>query len=194
MHELFTERLRAEAALAEEMQVSTALARVGRELISALDTPVVLDRLCKLATAILECDVSHVFRWEPVAQVYAPVAADGLSAEEWEAFRLLRSPRPSLADLLAQLERHEVVQVDIEALRDPRAGAVATQYGFTRTLHAALRRGGEVFGVLTAAYRGRQEPFSARQERVARGLAQLASLALESARLVEELDRANQVK
>jgi len=189
-----TERQRAEAALADEMQVSAALARVGRELISALDTPVVLDRLCKLTTEVLECDLSHVFRWQPGDQVYVPVSADGLSAEEWEAFRFLHSPRSMLGGLLTRLERDEVVQVEVAKVRAQLPGAVAAQYGVTRTLHAALRRGGEVFGLLTAAYRGRQEPFSPRQERIARGLAQLGSLALENARLVEELDRANQVK
>jgi PAS domain S-box-containing protein len=189
-----TERQRAQAALADEMQISAALARVGRELISALDTPVVLDRLCKLTTEVLECDLSHVFRWQPCDQVYVPVSADGLSAEEWEAFRFLHSPRSLLGGLLTRLERDEVVQVEVAKVRAQLPGAVAAQYGVTRTLHAALRRGGEVFGLLTAAYRGRREPFSPRQERIARGLAQLASLALENARLVEELDRANQVK
>ena len=189
-----TERRRAEEALADEVQVSAALARVGRELISALDTPVVLERLCKLTTEVLGCDLSHVFSWQPEKQMYVPVAADGLSAEEWEVFRLMGSPRSLAAGLVARLERHEVAQVDVQKIQEQLPAAVAAQYGVTRTLHAALRRGGEVFGVLTAAYRGRQEPFSAQQERIARGIAQLASLALENARLVEELDRANQVK
>jgi len=48
--------------------------------------------------------------------------------------------------------------------------------------------------VLTAGFRGRQEPFNARQERTGRGIAQLASLAWEATRLVEELRRANELK
>lgn len=189
-----TERRRVEAALADEVQVSAALARVGRELISALDTPVVLDRLCKLTTEVLDCDLSHVFRWYADDEVYEPVAADGLSAEEWEEFRVMGTPRAMVTGLLAWLQRDEVVQIDVTKIQNQLPAAMAVQRGVTRTLHAALRRGGEVFGVLTAAYRGRQEAFSARQERIARGLAQLGSLALENARLVEELDRANQVK
>jgi signal transduction histidine kinase len=58
----------------------------------------------------------------------------------------------------------------------------------------ALRRGGDIFGGLSVGYRERTEPFSPQQERIARGLAQLASLALENARLVEELEGANRVK
>jgi len=58
----------------------------------------------------------------------------------------------------------------------------------------ALRRGTTLIGIHSACYRGRTEPFSAQQERIARGIAQLASLALENARLVEELNRASRVK
>ena len=45
-----TERKRAEVALQEEIEVAVALARVGRELISLLTTPAILDRLCQLST------------------------------------------------------------------------------------------------------------------------------------------------
>jgi signal transduction histidine kinase len=45
-----------------------------------------------------------------------------------------------------------------------------------------------------ARYLNRADPCTSRQERIAGGVAQLASLALENARLVDELDRANRVK
>src|SRR5215468_6713764 len=41
--------------LEHEVQVSAALARVGREIISALDTAAVLDRMCKLTMEALQC-------------------------------------------------------------------------------------------------------------------------------------------
>src|SRR5262249_18511799 len=43
-------------------------------------------------------------------------------------------------------------------------------------------------------YRGRPEPGSAQQRQIARGIGQLASLALESVRLVEQLGQANRLK
>jgi signal transduction histidine kinase len=95
---------------------------------------------------------------------------------------------------LPRLEHDEVVQVEMETVREQLSGAVALQQGITHTLHVALRRGAEIFGVLTAGYRKRQEPLPARQARIAGGIAQLASLALENARLVEETERAHQVK
>src|SRR5512140_3971231 len=64
----------------------------------------------------------------------------------------------------------------------------------TVSMIRALRRGGSIVGLYTAGYRGHQQPFSPPQERIARGIAQLGSLALESALLVEKLEHANRLK
>ena len=45
-----------------------------------------------------------------------------------------------------------------------------------------------------AHYRTRTAPFTPREERLAHGIAQLASLALENARLMDALERANSLK
>jgi signal transduction histidine kinase len=58
----------------------------------------------------------------------------------------------------------------------------------------ALRRGDDLIGIHCACYRGRQERFAPQQERIAQGIAQLASMALANARLVEELGRANRLR
>jgi len=78
--------------------------------------------------------------------------------------------------------------------RDPIAVGLVGRHGITASLSVALRRGGETSGLLLAGYRGRRVPFGAQQERIARGVAQLASVALENARLVEELRRAARLK
>src|SRR5438552_2429880 len=96
--------------------------------------------------------------------------------------------------MLGLLKRDELVQV---AMTDPRnllAAALPMRYGASVALYVGLRRGEEVVAILRAGYRGRQERFSGLQERLARGIAQLASLALENARLIEELERANRLK
>jgi signal transduction histidine kinase len=61
-------------------------------------------------------------------------------------------------------------------------------------MYVALRRGDETIGFLSAAYRGRDTRFTERQQHIALGIAQLASMALENARLVEEARRASQLK
>jgi len=67
-------------------------------------------------------------------------------------------------------------------------------YGITTSLYVALRRDEEPIGFLSAAYRGRDERFSEQQRRIAVGIAQLASMALANAHLVEEARRASQLK
>jgi len=57
-----------------------------------------------------------------------------------------------------------------------------------------LMRGGHLSGALVLGFNECAESMSEVQSRIAKGLAQLASLALENARLVDELDRANQLK
>lgn len=58
----------------------------------------------------------------------------------------------------------------------------------------ALRRGEEIIGFHSASLRDGERTFDERQRRLARGSAQLCSLALENARLVQELGRANRRK
>jgi PAS domain S-box-containing protein len=181
-------------AAQEEAEVSTALVRVGRELTASLDTPVLLDRLCQLTTEVLACDFSHTILWRPEGNAYVPVAQHGDTPEQWESIRVLKIPRDTMAPLLARLERRDVVQAGGAERQDLRAGALAVEIGKTAGLYMALRRGGEIVGIQTAGYRGRQHAFTPQQRRIAGGLAQTASLVLENARLVEDLKRANRLK
>jgi PAS domain S-box-containing protein len=178
----------------EEGQIAAALARVGREMISLLDTPVLLDRLCQLTTEVLDCDASHTILWKPEEDAFVPVATYGHPAERWEALRLLVFKREHLAESLAPLEHNDVSQRRIADLPDPGLQRLGRELGMTVAMGMALRRGTQMIGVHSACRLGRQEPFTPQQERIARGMAQLASLALENARLVEELDRASRLK
>jgi signal transduction histidine kinase len=76
----------------------------------------------------------------------------------------------------------------------PRPSALLRQFDTRTVLCVALRRGGKVIGVQSAEYRGRHQAFTPQQMRIARGIAHLASLALETARLVEELEAADRLK
>jgi len=176
-----------------ETQVAAALARVGQELIAAVDTPVLLERLCQLTAEVLPCDVSYTILRQPEDDGYVPVAGHGHAADEWEAIRILRLPAEALSGLLEALRQSEVVQVDMAAPPTPWAG-IPARYGVTRALYVPLRQAGQVVGVQLAACRGRQEPFDRQQERIAIGIGQLASVALANARLVEKLERANRIK
>jgi PAS domain S-box-containing protein len=189
-----TERKRAEEVLQQEAQIAAALARVGRELIASLDASLILERLCQLTTEVLACDCTHVILWQPEQDVYMPVAVYGDTPEQWETLRVTRAPRETVSELLAQIEREEVMQVVTAVHPELLPAVFLRQVGVTAALWVALRQGGEIIGALSAGYRKRTEPFTPQQERIIRGVAQIASLALANAKLVEELTRANQLK
>ena len=186
---------RSRKELQEEVRISTGLARVGRALITSLDTRALLDRLCQLTTELLECDCSHTVLAHPNEDVFVPVAGYGDSPEQWESMRLLKIPRSALANVLLRLDRDEIVQETFSAATyDDPVMRLPKAFGITAALTVALRRGDAIIGYLDAGYRGRPQPFGREQRRMARGIASLASLALANAQLLEKLERANRFR
>ncbi|HVN84407.1 MAG TPA: ATP-binding protein [Candidatus Binatia bacterium] len=181
-------------ALREDAEVSAVLHRVGNDLISALDTPRLLDRLTRLTTELLQCDFSHVYLWERDADVYIPVSSYGDTPEQWDSLRSVKVPMRVMAPWLAQLDAAPVLSVDMEAQRSPPLLKLGLQLGITRALNVALRRGDQIIGVLAMGYRRRVDEFGSKQKRLAQGIAQIASLALENSRLMSELEGANRIK
>ncbi len=176
----------------EEAAISTALAQVGRELMSSLSSPGLLDRLCAVTAQVLGCARSHTLLFEADGTALRIAGAHGDPPLQRDVARTLRLPVALGADLLARLQRDEVAQPDPE--RDALITMLNRQYGISGTLYIALRRGAELIGVLTAEYRDVRTRFTAHHEQIGRGISQLASFALEDARLVEELERANRLK
>lgn len=189
-----TERKQVEAALQQEAQISTVLARVGGELIASLDMPTILNRLCQLTTEVLACDCTHIFLWQPEHAAYAIVAGSGDTPEQWETLRVATVPPEAMTELFARLDREVVLQTETAAHPECLPIVLLRRVGVTVGLWVMLRRGEEVIGGLSAGYRGRTDPFTPQQERIARGIAHIASLVLENARLLEQAERANQLK
>jgi signal transduction histidine kinase len=178
----------AEALQKEEAAMAAALARARHELIGALDASELPSRLSKLTRETLACDASCTFLWDATKQAYVPAASDGETPEEWQSTRQLTIQRSSLADLLDRLERESVV------VTEPGAPAHSSHAPLCFNLYFALREDGEVVGFQVAAYRQEPSPWTARQRRLAQGLSQTASLALENCRLVGKLRSADQLK
>ncbi len=179
----------------EEAEVAAALARVGREMIRSLSTSVLLQRLCSITTEVLGCEHSCTWMVEPHSDAFVPGACQsripGVSPPPGPPPRVTRA---ALAGLIERLDREEVFQIasaDAAALLpvELRCTELPSTY-----LFVSLRRGSELIGIHTAAHGGDSYRFTARQQRIARGVAQVASLALESTRLVEELEQANRIK
>src|SRR5262245_37084164 len=179
--------------LRQEVEVDEALARVGRELIALPDTRRILDALCRLATEVLGCDATHTYLWDAEREEYSAAAGYGDTPEQWEALRVVRYPRRMLRGFQERIETSTVEQFFVEETNLP-ASALLRQFDTNVILCVALRRGDKLIGVLGCEHRGRREAFTPQQLRIARGIGHLASLALETARLVEELEAANRLK
>ena len=189
-----TVRKQLEATLRQETEISLALARVGRELIASLDAPALLQRLCELTAEVLRSDASHALLRQADEDMYVPVSNFGDTSEQWEALRGLKFPVGLTATFSSRLLAQEVVQVPLTGGEDDGLLALTAHFGAKAVLCVTLRRGSEVIGILTASRRATEQPFNAQEERIARGIGQLASMALENARLVEELERATRIK
>lgn len=178
----------------EEADVSAALARVGRELIAPVSTGELLPRLCALATTELDCEFSHIWLWNDERRAYTMAAAHGDSPEHLEWLRTMDIPHQWIAPVLEQEATGKIIQVGAAANCCEPLDRVVTGLGVTTGLIIELRRGNEPAGLYVAGFRKPGESLSGKQERIARGIAQLGSLALESARLLEQLEGANRMK
>jgi signal transduction histidine kinase len=177
--------------VAQEPAVASALVRVGQEVIAALSSPHFLNRLCTITAEVLGCEMSHTLMLLPDEDVFVPIASEDDTPERREALRLVRVPRAMIGDVLAALERGDVVQVGaIPEAFAPQLPALADY----RSLCMALRRGSEIIGLQTAQRARSGAPFDDAEMAIAGGIAQLASLALNHARTVEELAQANRIK
>jgi len=174
----------------EEAEVSGALARAGEELIASLDRAGLLQRICDIATEVMGCDLSWTLVREPDSGRYAVGAVAGASSEQREEVTLLPLPPAGMAQLTEALAARG-------CLRSGGASGVGhgdplpARLGCGSVVYVPLRRGNEVLGVLAAGQRG---DLNAAQERIAPRLGHLASLALEAARLIENLEAANRLK
>ena len=177
----------------EEARISGALVRAGRDLMMSLDTSGFLDRLCQVVVDVLGCHASHTLLGRPEEEVFTPVAGYGSTAEEQEIARMMQVPRAVMSGILSRLERDDVAQVSTipPALLSK---AFQERFGVTLVQCMALRRGKELIGLQVALWRNRLEPFTETECRIARGIAQIASLASEHARVVSELEQANRLK
>ncbi len=154
--------------------------------------PELLRRFCQLTTEVLACDFTHLFLCQRSAGGYAVLAGHGDAPEEWEWVRSLCVPALNVARLLAGRDREEPAVVAEPQQWLP--GRTAPRYAAGRCLVMAVQRNGETLGILVAGNRHGSRDFSPDQARLAQGIADLAAMALENARLVDELERTKQLR
>ena len=175
----------------EESRIEASLARLGEEMVSSLDAPVLLERLCRVTREALQCDIAHTYLYEEETDEFLPMAGDGDTATPWEALRALRVTRASVAERVARLEQDGVIHVVAD---DEILGGLMAAYGISNGMLVGLRRGSSLIGTLSVGRRAADAPFDAADERMARRIGALASLGLANAQLFSRLESASQLK
>jgi PAS domain S-box-containing protein len=182
----------------EEAKVSRALARVGEELIASLNRGEFLGSLCRVTAEVLECEESYTLLWRPEEDAWTAIASHG-AVETAEVLSHLRFPSSALAPVAEALGAvrpsasrgdapADVARAHLDPLAAARSGPAPLRPG--DGIAIALRRGGELIGIQFVRVPLAEGSFNNWQLRVGAGLAQVASLAIEHARLVRELEGA----
>jgi signal transduction histidine kinase len=122
-----------------------------------------------------------------------PVAHWGGATEQWEALRVLHLNHETLPTLLARLEREDLITT-LSGDGDFLANALRRTLEITESVHLPLHCGGVLLGLQSIGYRTSSLPLPSVQQRIARGITHLASIALENARLFEQAESANRLK
>ena len=188
-----TERKRVEAAAGEESRILETLNRTGAALSGELD----LERLVQMVTdagAELTGAKFGAYFHNVMDETGERLHLFTLSGEERAAFERLGRPRATA--IFGPTFRNEGVVRSDDILADPRYGQNAPHRGMPKG-HLPVRsylavsvvsRSGEVLGGLLF---GHPEPgrFTERHERLMIGLAAQASVAIDNARLFQEVQR-----
>jgi len=203
-----SEQKRAEAALQEEAMVSGTLARLSQDLIGALDSPGLNERVCELTATSLGADTCRIFLWDVESRSFGAIADHGDDPETWAVIRVVPLPATSIAGLMPRLERGELVQVVLagepsalpsevlpeEAGFPPNLVERARRLGFHRSLYIPLLKSGQLVGLQDVGFRRGAGAVDGAHLRIAAAIGSIASLVIEHAQLVTALERANRLK
>jgi signal transduction histidine kinase len=183
----------ASAIKQEEADIAAALLHVGQMLGADLDQPEMLERVNRLAVEAIGCDWSSTFIWDEPRQGFRLAANVGSRPEIRAELAHLDFPRDSLP-LLTALRPGEVVEmadISCQALVPPE---LQRRFEVASALYVPICRRDEIIGLLANGYRARTGAFSAKQRRLALGIAQATAVALENARLIGNLQAASRLK
>ena len=167
-----------------QARIGATIARVATELMRSLAKPDLFERLGELTASALDADAAGIFLRDGNSRSLLPVARHGDALR----FTCLADERHPVALEVARRLKHETVfeiAVPGEAGAEPRPA---------RWLCITLRRGRRLAGLVIVGRTTAPKPFSSDDLAIAVGVGQLASLTLENARLLSEVERANRVK
>jgi PAS domain S-box-containing protein len=183
-----TERSRAEAQARSRLEHLAALHEIELAISSSLELRLTLARVVRLAREQFAIDAADVLLLDPRTQTLAFAAGIGFRTTGIERSRL------ALGEGVAGVAALERRSIDVPDLRDPAAGFVRGHLiedeGFVSLHVVPLTAKGNVQGVLEALHRS---PLALDDEqlRFLEALAAQAAIAIDNARLFDELRRSH---
>jgi signal transduction histidine kinase len=174
----------------EDAEVSNVLLQISQALSACLDEEALWRLLIRAGSEVIDLPWSVACRFDEGAGTFRVAGAHGLPDEVLRHFAEVRY-RPDDSPLLQEvLSRREVIAADESVVRD----VVATHgWHVGPWLVIPLFRGSWISGLLAVGH-FRRRPLSRRQMRLAEGLGHHASIALQNARLVANLEAADRLK
>lgn len=173
----------------EEGRVSASLLHVARAVRESLEEAEILPQIARAAREALPCDWTVVALWDAARSAFRITTTEGLPKEVADELNLLEL-RADTMQLVERVFTSETVEIT-----EPQGRVeLYTRWGVSSLLAVPMVRAGRVIGALVIGHRERRGPFSSRERRIAEGIAAQAAVAVENARLVEDLRRANALK
>jgi PAS domain S-box-containing protein len=173
----------------EEGHISAALLRVARDIRESLEATAVLPQIARSAREVLQCDWAAVALWDAAVGALRVTTTEGWPAETAAELQLLEM-RPGNLGVVKALMAGRTAEI----AEPPEHVELFRRWGMSSLLAVPMSRSGRVVGVLGVGFRTRRAAFAARERRIAEGIAAQAAVAVENARLVEDLQRANRLK
>jgi DNA-binding response OmpR family regulator len=103
-----------EEAFRQEVHLSTTLVQVGRDLTSSLATPIILERLCQLTTAVFDCDRGYTLLYQSEQDIYTVMASYGYAPHQQDAFNVLNLSGSTISPFVKQLIHAGVISQETD--------------------------------------------------------------------------------
>jgi GAF domain-containing protein len=198
-HRSSVERRQAEAALAaskerieEEAEIAATLLHVAQMLSEHLGQADMLEQVNQLSVDVLQCEVSSTFVWDERADVFRFKANVGTRPEVLAEMQSMTFARGSMP-ILDIMEPGKLIEIAADSEQTLVPSWLLERWEVGVALIAPISRKGQIVGVLINSF-AQPRRFTARQRRLAAGIAHTTALALENSRLIVDLQQANRLK
>ena len=183
----------ARAHAEEEAEVASLLVEIGQALSARLGRGDLLTMVTAFAHRTLDCDSAILWVLDPRRNVYRLASAVGLQEDLYTAMRELEITATD-SPLVEALRTAGLIDIPDFRTQSLMPADLPAHFGGTSALIASIASRETLQGVLCLGQHGRYGPATPRTRRLAVGIAQATTVALENAQLVADLEAASRLK